>query len=66
MIAPSGMPLAIPFALQMMSGSISGMFERPPFAGAAHAGLHFVANQHDAVLAADAAQFLQEKFGAGT
>ena len=39
----------------------SGELMRPPFSGAAHAGLHFVGDQHDAVLAANALQLLQEE-----
>src|SRR5580704_7739014 len=34
---------------------------RPPFSGAAHAGLHFVGDEHDAVLAANALQLLQKE-----
>ena len=38
----------------------AGVLDRPPLAGAAHAGLHFVHHQQDAVLVANAAQFLHE------
>src|SRR5436190_1053531 len=41
------------------------IFVRPHFSRAAHAGLHFIADQHDSVLPADALQFLQEKFRRG-
>ncbi len=34
---------------------------RPPLSGAAHAALHFVGDEHDAVLAANALQLLQEE-----
>src|SRR5215471_13894030 len=37
------------------------MFERPHFSGSSHAGLHFIHDQHDSVLTADALQFLQEE-----
>ena len=59
-IALSGMPDAIPFAVQMISGSIPACSDSPPFAGAAHAGLHFVRDEQYSVFAADALQALQE------
>src|SRR5712691_7718270 len=43
----------------------AGMLGGPPLAGTTHAGLHFVDDEHDAVLAADALQFLQEEFWRG-
>ncbi len=36
---------------------------RPPFSCAAHAGLDFVGDKHDAVLATNALEFLQEEVG---
>src|SRR5713226_3487510 len=38
------------------------VFERPPLSGASHAGLHFIHDQHDSVLAANPLQFLQKEF----
>ena len=41
-------------------GMHAGVFDGKPFAGAANAALHFVHHQQNAVLVADAAQFLHE------
>ena len=38
----------------------TGVLDRPIFPCASHAALHFVADQHDAVLVANAAEFLHE------
>ena len=43
----------------------AGVFDGPPLTGASHAGLDFVDDQQDAVLVADAAQFLEESRGRG-
>jgi len=53
MMAPSGMPLAMPFAQQRMSGSIPACSEAH-HCRCGHARLHFVHDEHDAVLSADA------------
>ena len=50
----------MPFAVQIMSGHDASVIHGPPFAGAAHAGLHFVRDEQDAVLAAKALERLQE------
>src|SRR5580692_8985837 len=39
----------------------SGELMCPPLSGAAHAGLHFVGDEHDSVLAANPLQFLQKE-----
>ena len=44
-------------------GLDAGVLDGPPLAGAARAGLHFIGDQQDAVLVADAAQFLHEDGG---
>ena len=46
-------------------GGDAGVFDGPPLAGASHAGLDFVDDQQDAVLVADAAEFLEESGGRG-
>ncbi len=43
----------------------AGVVGGPPLAGAPHSGLHFVDHEHNAVLAADALEFLQEEFWRG-
>src|SRR6267143_1696224 len=43
----------------------SRVFASPPLSGAAHARLHFVHDEHDAVLPADALQFLQKELWCG-
>src|SRR5580700_1221743 len=43
----------------------TGVIASPPLACASHAGLHFIGHEHDAVLAADALQTLQELRGSG-
>ena len=44
-------------------GLDAGVLDGPPLAGAAGAGLHFIGDEEDAVLVADAAQFLHEDGG---
>ncbi len=46
--------------MQTMSGCTPGVLDRKPFARAADATLHFVEHQQDAVLVANAPQFLHE------
>src|SRR3954447_17635665 len=41
-------------------GMHAGVLDRPPLTGAGDSALHFVHHQQDAVLVADAAQFLHE------
>src|SRR5712691_3193990 len=43
----------------------SGVVTGPPLPGAPHARLHFVHDEHDAVLAADTLQFLEEELRRG-
>ena len=43
----------------------AGIIHGPPLAGAAHARLHFIGDEHDSVLAADFFQALQEFRGGG-
>ena len=57
---PSGMPEAMPLADADDVGLHAGVLDRPPLAGTADAALHFVGHQQNAVLVADAAQFLHE------
>ena len=57
------MPDAIPFAIAMMSGSTPVCSIANILPGAAHAGLHFVGDQQDAVLRRQLAQPLQELIG---
>ena len=60
MVAASGMPLAMPLASVTMSGRDVEVLRRKHLAGAAHAGLHFVVNQQNAVFVRDAAQFVMK------
>src|SRR6266568_1673510 len=46
-------------------GGDAGVFNGPPLAGASHAGLHFIDYEENAMLVANAAEFLQEGRGRG-
>ena len=59
-IAPSGMPEAIPLASRRMSGTTPVCSAANILPGAPHAGLHLVEHQQDAVAVAERAQAGQE------
>ena len=59
-VAPKGMPLAMPFARVMMSGSRVEVLGREHSSGAAHSGLHFVENEQNLVLCCESLQFVDE------
>ena len=59
-IALSGMPEAMPLARANDVRLDSSVFAGPPLSCAAHSRLHFVRDEQDSVLAADALQTLQE------
>ena len=56
----SGKPPPKPLATVIRSGTTPGMLDREHLPGARNAALHFVGNQHDAVLVAQPAQRAQE------
>ena len=57
---PSGMPLAIPLAMQTISGSTPECSNGPPLARASAAALHLVRHQQNSVPVADCAQLAQK------
>ena len=59
-IAPSGIPEAIPLATQQDVGDDAGVLGGEHLAGAPHAALHLVEHQQDAVQIAERAQPRQE------
>ena len=65
-IAPSGMPEAIPLASSEDVGDDAEVLGGEHLARAAHAGLHLVEHQQDAVPVADARAGRGRKSGGGT
>ena len=59
-VTPSGMPGSNALRHANNVGMHAGVLHRKPLASAPNAALHFVHHQQDAVLVADAAQFLHE------
>ena len=65
MIAPSGIPLAIPFAQTDDVRLDAVMLDREHLPGAAHADLHLIDDEQDAVLVAQFPQAGRKPGGAG-